>query len=95
MTYSFGSISLGSLLVAIIQFLRQLCTVAQASGGGGDNFGIQCAFCILRCILGLVEWAINFINRYAFSYMALYGDAYITSAKNTWVNVTDDVLLLP
>lgn len=85
LTYSFGSISFGSLLVAIVQFLRQLCSVAQASSDSG-NFGIDCAFCILRCILGLVEWAINFVNRYAFSYMALYGDSYITSAKNTWVS---------
>ena len=31
LTYSFGSISLGSLIVAIISFLRQLCSVARRS----------------------------------------------------------------
>lgn len=85
LTYSFGSISFGSLLVAIIQFLRQLCAVAQSSSDSG-NFAVDCAFCCLRCILGIVEWAVNFINRYAFSYMALYGDSYIQSAKATWVS---------
>ena len=86
LTYSFGSISFGSLVVAIIQFLRQLCSVAQASTANSGNIATDCAFCILRCILGIIEWAIQFINRYAFSYIALYGKSYIQSAKATWVS---------
>ena len=85
LTYSFGSISLGSLLVAIIQLIRQACSVAQSNYGSG-NMGTQCAFCILQCILGLVEWAMEFINRYAFSYIAIYGKSYFQSAKATWVS---------
>ena len=39
LTYSFGSISLGSLIVAIINFLRQLCSVARRSeAADGDIF---------------------------------------------------------
>ena len=83
LTYSFGSISLGSLLVAIINMVRQACSIAQQNAGGG-NMGTQCAFCILQCVLGLLDWAVQFINRYAFSYMALYGKGYIASAKATW-----------
>ena len=89
LTYSFGSISLGSLLVAIIQFLRQACSVARSNAAGTGNFATDCAFCILQCILGLVEWAIQFINRYAFSYIALYGKSYFQSAKATWVCIAD------
>ena len=85
LTYSFGSISFGSLIVAIIQFLRHLASVAQHSNANTGNIATDCAFCFLRCILGLVQWAVQFINRYAFSYMALYGDSYIQSAKATWV----------
>ncbi|EMC93522.1 hypothetical protein BAUCODRAFT_37210 [Baudoinia panamericana UAMH 10762] len=89
LTYSFGSISLGSLLVAIINMLRQACSIAQQQEANSGNFAASCAFCILQCIIGLLDWAVQFINRYAFSYMALYGKNYIESAKDTWRLIKD------
>ena len=86
LTYSFGSISFGSLLVAIINMLRQLCSIAQQSSANSGNFATDCAFCILQCFLGILDWAVQFINRYAFSYIALYGKSYIQSAKDIWVS---------
>ncbi|PHH80749.1 hypothetical protein CDD82_1540 [Ophiocordyceps australis] len=92
LTYSFGSISLGSLLVAIVQFLRQLCSVAQSqagdSGGIGGIIG-YILFCILGCFISLLEWALQFLNRYAFSHIALYGKPYIPAAKDTWHMIRD------
>jgi hypothetical protein len=76
------------LIVAILDFLRLACSVARGSGGTGNPVA-DCAFCILQCILGLVQWAIEFVNRYAFSYMALYGKAYFASAKDTWKMIKD------
>lgn len=83
-TYSFGSISLGSLLVAIIQFLRQLCSVAQQNAAGDGNIVGVVLFCILGCLISILNWAVEFLNRYAFSYIALYGKSYIAAAKDTW-----------
>ncbi|PHH64759.1 hypothetical protein CDD81_4021 [Ophiocordyceps australis] len=71
LTYSFGSISLGSLLVAIVQFLRQVCSVARNQAGDSGGIG------------GM------FLNRYAFSHIALYGKAYIPAAKDTWHMIRD------
>ncbi|EME38500.1 hypothetical protein DOTSEDRAFT_140590 [Dothistroma septosporum NZE10] len=88
LTYSFGSISLGSLLVAILDLLRFACSVARNDMQTG-NIAADCAFCILQCILGLVQWALEFVNRYAFSYMSLYGKAYFASAKDTWRMIKD------
>lgn len=92
LTFSFGSICLGSLLVAIVQFLRQLCSVARSQsrseGGIAGIFGYV-LFCILGCIISLLEWAIKFLNRYAFSHIALYGKAYIPAAKDTWKMIKD------
>lgn len=85
LTYSFGSISFGSLLVAIVQFLRQLCSIARQSEFNSGNMAAGCAFCILGCFLGILDWLVEFLNRYAFSYIALYGKSYIQSAKDTWV----------
>ncbi|KAJ4158349.1 uncharacterized protein LMH87_008880 [Akanthomyces muscarius] len=92
LTYSFGSIALGSLIVAIIQFLRQLCSVArQQSGqdGGIGGFIGMAFFCVLQCLLGIIEWAVEFINRYAYAHIALYGKKYIAAAKDTWKMIKD------
>ncbi|KAI1080322.1 DUF580-domain-containing protein [Whalleya microplaca] len=84
LTYSFGSISLGSFFVAVINFLRQLCSTAQRTEAGQGNIVGSIMFCILGCIIGLLDWAVQFINRYAFSYIALYGKSYFAAAKDTW-----------
>jgi uncharacterized membrane protein len=89
MTTSFGSISFGSLVVALINMLRQACSIAQQSEAGQGNAGAACAFCILGCIIGFIDWAVQFINRYAFSHIALYGKAYIPAAKDTWTMMRD------
>jgi hypothetical protein len=83
-TYSFGSISLGSLIVAIIQFLRQICSAAQRSASADGNMVGAILFCILGCLIGILNWAVEFLNRYAFSYIALYGKSYVAAAKETW-----------
>ncbi|PKS10369.1 hypothetical protein jhhlp_002120 [Lomentospora prolificans] len=89
MTYSFGSISLGSLFVAIINFLRQLCSMAYQSQASEGDLISMCIICCLQCILGLVQWAVEFVNRYAFSYIALFGKAYFPAAKATWKLIKD------
>ncbi|MCJ1345439.1 putative choline transporter, neither null mutation nor overexpression affects choline transport [Peltigera leucophlebia] len=89
MTYSFGSISLGSLVVALINMLRQAVSIAQQQEAQSGNMVASIAFCILGCFIGILEWAVQFINRYAFSYIALYGKAYIPAAKDTWKMMKD------
>lgn len=83
-TYSFGSISFGSLIVAIINALRQLCSIAQNQAGLDGNVVGAIFLCVLQCLIGLLQWAVQFINSYAFCYIALYGKSYITAAKDTW-----------
>lgn len=80
-TYSFGSISFGSLVVAIMQFFRQLCTLVQVGEQAEGNAVGAFLGRFLGCFISLLEWLIEFINEYAFSYMALYGKAYIPAAK--------------
>jgi len=80
-TYSFGSISFGSLLVAIIQFLRQACSVVQKNEAAASNAMGAILFSVLGCFLSVLDWAVQFINEYAFSYIALYGKAFLPAAK--------------
>ena len=88
-TYSFGSISLGSLIVALINLIRQACSIAQQQEAANGNIIGTIMFCILGCIIGIIDWAVQFINRYAFSHIALYGKAYFPAAKDTWTMMKD------
>jgi len=84
MTYSFGSICFGSLAVAVVNFLRQLASVARQQAMAGGDMLATVLFCVVGCIISILDWAIRFLNRYAFSHIALYGKAYIPAAKDTW-----------
>lgn len=88
-TYSFGSVSLGSLLVALINMLRQACSIAQQNEAAQGNIIGTIFFCLLGCIISLLDWAVQFINRYAFCHIALYGKPYIPAAKDTWTMMKD------
>ncbi|KAK5001496.1 putative choline transporter, neither null mutation nor overexpression affects choline transport, partial [Elasticomyces elasticus] len=88
LTVSFGSISFGSLVVAIINMLRQACSIARQQSAGSGNMATDIAFCLLQCLIGLLDWAVQFVNRYAFSYIALYGKSYLAAAKDTWKMIT-------
>ncbi|ERF74822.1 Protein pns1 [Endocarpon pusillum Z07020] len=88
-TYSFGSIAFGSLIVAIINMLRQACSIAQHQSAQDGNIIGSIMFCCLSCIIGLLDWAVTLFNRYAFSHIALYGKPYIPAAKDTWKMMKD------
>ncbi|KAI9043669.1 choline transporter-like family protein [Aspergillus affinis] len=88
-TYSFGSISFGSLILAIINMLRQACSVAQRHEASEGSLVGSIAFWILGCLISLLDWLVTFFNRYAFCHIALYGKAYIPSAKDTWKMMKD------
>lgn len=89
MTYSFGSISFGSLLIAIINLIRYLLELARSAqaqysdGGVGAIISMICLFCV-SCFLNIIEWAVTYFNHYAYTVVALYGKAYIPAAKDTW-----------
>jgi len=76
-TTSFGSICLGSLIVAIVQALRQLANAARQNDDGN-----QCLVCIAECILSCIESIIEYFNKWAYIYVGLYGYSYCQAGKN-------------
>mmetsp|Transcript_16067 Transcript_16067/g.21009 ORF Transcript_16067/g.21009 Transcript_16067/m.21009 type:complete len:497 (+) Transcript_16067:155-1645(+) len=75
-TYSFGSICLGSLLVAIIRSLRALEHYTREN----EDFAI--VRCVIQCILSCIESIIEYMNRWAYVYVGLYGFNYIEAGRN-------------
>jgi len=88
-TYSFGSISFGSLITAIINMLRQLCSVAQRQEAAAGNIVGSIFMCILGFFISILNWLVTFFNRYAFCHIALYGRPYVPAAKDTWAMMKD------
>lgn len=76
LTFSFGSICLGSLIVAAIQTLQLLLRYAS------DRDSI--AGCIAMCLLDIVEDLVRYFNYYAYTQIAIYGKSYIQASKDTW-----------
>ncbi|QLL30705.1 hypothetical protein HG536_0A05200 [Torulaspora globosa] len=84
-TYCFGSICFGSLLVSIIETLRQLITLARQSvAASGGGFMAQIGLIFIDWIVGFLRWLASYFNHYAYCFVALYGRPYLKSAKETW-----------
>lgn len=75
-TYSFGSICLGSLLVAVVQALRMMAHQAR------QNEDAQLLACLLECILACIQDIVEYFNKWAYVYVGLYGFGYIEAGRN-------------
>merc|ERR1711924_309387 len=74
LTSSFGSVCFGSLLVAFIQTLRFMVRSQD------DGFCAMCVDCCLSCI----ESILAFMNKYAFTYIAIYGGNFCDGGQAAW-----------
>lgn len=83
LTYCFGSICFGSLIVSLIQLLRAVIKSLKQDAFGSGDMCAGCGFLILDFVIGFLEWLIRYFNHYAYCYVALYGKSYIRSAKDT------------
>jgi predicted transporter len=59
MTYSFGSICFGSLIVSIIQLLKQAASLAQAQT---DSIVGTIIVCFVQIIIAIAQWLAEFFN---------------------------------
>lgn len=78
LTTSFGSVCLGSLVVSIIETLRTL--FRSQRDRDNDNIANVCLDCILSCI----ESVTAYISKFAFTRVAVYGESFLTAARNTY-----------
>ncbi|KAK3848727.1 MAG: plasma-membrane choline transporter-domain-containing protein [Linnemannia gamsii] len=85
-TTSIGSICFGSLVIAVIQTLRALTQILRSEGNDGI---LAFVACLIDCILGCLQGMIEYINKYAYCQVAIYGKAYIPAARDTWTILKD------
>ena len=70
-TTSFGSICLGSLLVAVMQVLYQMLYTARR-----HYRGYSFLHCLLECVVDALQKLIEYFNKWAYVYIGLYGYSY-------------------
>jgi hypothetical protein len=83
-TYSFGSICMGSLIVAAIRTIRLVLSYLRGMAARENNLIVVCIVCCIQCIFAMIESIVRYINQYAYVYIAIYGLDYIEAAKRTF-----------
>lgn len=84
LTYCFGSICFGSLIVSLIQLLKGFLQMLRQNAFGDGDYMLGCLFLVIEFIVGFIEWLVQYFNHYAYCYVALYGKSYVRSAKDTF-----------
>jgi len=103
LTYSFGSICLGSLLLGIVKVLRYFVNSAkqQRDSRSDQCEGGEVFLCILDCLIQLFEEVFEYFNHWSFVFCGIYGYSYLQSGRMVmelfkargWTTiVTDDII---
>ena len=100
LTFSLGSICFGSLLVAILETIKQILNSLAWSANRSGNCCAACLLGCVSCFVGCIENLLKFFNRFAYAYVGIYGYSFITAGKhvrcvafetrNSANNVVDD-----
>ena len=93
-TTSFGSICLGSLIVAVIQAVKQILHSMREQN---DSILV----CLADCIMGCIESLAEYFNQWAFVYVGLYGYSFVEAGQNVmnlfrtrgWTSIIADMLV--
>merc|ERR1711968_130145 len=88
--YHLGSIAFGSLIIAIIKFIRAVVAYVQAkcnkAAGKAGAIGklVKVVLCAIQCCIWCMEKCMKFINRNAYILIAIHGLSFCTAAKRSF-----------
>ena len=100
-TYSFGSICYGSLLVGIIQFVRQVAEPVRPKDSPSLLALNECMLPLQRCLFSWIDYLVLRFNQWSFTYIGLYNYDFMEAGKRAtelleirgWTNIATDDLL--
>jgi len=81
---NFGSLCIGSLIIAIIQFIRILFKWLKQNLKGKENKVSEAMFKCLECCLACFERFIEFLNKNAYIMIAIYGYPFCVACKRAF-----------
>jgi choline transporter-like protein 2/4/5 len=84
--YHFGSVAFGSLIIAIMQFLRIALEYVdqKMKAAKQGNAVVKVAMMCLKCFLWCFEKCLKFLNKNAFIVMAMKGRSFCPSMKDSF-----------
>ncbi|XP_066453894.1 choline transporter-like protein 5 isoform X3 [Eleutherodactylus coqui] len=82
--YHTGSLAFGSLILALVQFIRVILEYLDHKLKASQNSFAKFLLCCLKCCFWCLEKFIKFINRNAYIMIAIYGKNFCTSAKDAF-----------
>ncbi|XP_048120358.1 choline transporter-like protein 5-A isoform X3 [Alosa alosa] len=82
--YHTGSLAFGSLILAVVQFVRVILEYLEQRLKGANNMVAHFLLCCLKCCFWCLERFLHFMNRNAYIMMAIYGTNFCTSARDAF-----------
>lgn len=79
--YHLGTLAFGSLVIALVQFVRYALMYLEKQAGAAKNRVIVLALKIVQCCLWCFEKCLKYLNKNAYIQVALMGKGFCTSAK--------------
>ncbi|KAJ3289903.1 hypothetical protein HK104_007133 [Borealophlyctis nickersoniae] len=79
--YHLGSMAIGSLLIALTQFIRILIFQAQKRVKASQNRAAQMVLGCLQCVFRVLEAFLKMLNKNAYIEIAVYGYSFFTAAR--------------
>ncbi|XP_030838771.1 choline transporter-like protein 1 isoform X2 [Strongylocentrotus purpuratus] len=90
--YHLGSLAFGSLLIAIIMFIRIVLGYIQSKLKGAKSAPAQYCLKCMQCILWLFEKVLRYINRNAYIEIAIYGYNFCKAAQKAFSVLVSNAL---
>ncbi|CAL8107889.1 unnamed protein product [Calicophoron daubneyi] len=82
--YHIGSLAFGSVLIALLQWLRSILEWVETKLKKYDNGFTQCCLRCCCCCLWCLEKFLKFLNRNAFIMIAIYGQSFCSAAHSAF-----------
>lgn len=85
--YHFGSLALGSLLIAIVWIIRAVFeyVAKKVQDAAGNNAFTKGLLCCVRCCLDCFDRFMRYLTRNAYIYMAISSESFCSSALNAFI----------
>lgn len=83
-TFSFGSICFGSLMMALVRVIRYFIENAKKQRDNRQNDtcdGGEMLICVLDCLINFFEEVLDYFNHWSYVFCGIYGYSYLQSGK--------------
>jgi hypothetical protein len=90
--YHIGSVAFGSLIIAIIQFIRAILAYIEKKTAKSNSTFVRYLLKCLQCCMWCFEKCMKFINKNAYIEISIYGFNFCSAAKKAFSTLLANVL---